>query len=183
MKKIWIAIGVLSVLGVGGYFGYQWVQNQRRLLTNFCFKFGGVKVNKLSLNQVSIEITISIKNRSNIDLVIDGYTFDISIEGNKLTTITAKESVSLQSMTWSTFPIKIDLNPKDIGKNILNPAVLAKMLGDLDNTTIGISGYISAAALGIDLKHLPINVSLLVADMKPGSAPKSPDPAKVADCT
>ena len=81
---LWFLIG--SLLLCGGVYGWQ----QYQLLQNMKVAFvkAGSKITNLSLTNITLSLQLSFTNASAVDITVKDYNFDVSVNGNKIVTVT-----------------------------------------------------------------------------------------------
>lgn len=155
MKKTTIAI--LSILGVGGigYAIYRFYKKQFALLADFDYEISGIRVNKLSLNNISLDISVRFGNKSKIEATVSEIFLDVFLEGQKVGFISDNKPFVIPSNGTSDVSMNVTFNPQLIFKSAL-PIILSGISKkDLNFMFKGNANIKS----GIVSTTLPINIS------------------------
>lgn len=169
MKKALIIGGVVIGLGALAWYIYR----QANLLLNFCFNFVGYKIHTLNRDKISIELKLSIKNRSGLDVTIDSYNFDVFMNGAFVTKIRSNKNQVIAKHSFSVLSLMVDVEPKK-NKDLANWDFLSRVLFDVNNIKFKITGTVSAKALGISASNVPVDIEMKLKEMLPDS--KNPSP-------
>ena len=87
MKKGYAALAVLGIIGVIGIGFTMYVKKQISLLKEYCYKISDFKIINLEKDNITLGITILIQNNSAIDAIIEGFNFDIYLNGTKVSKV------------------------------------------------------------------------------------------------
>lgn len=169
MKKALIIGGIL--IGVGALAWY--IKRQANLLKDFCFNFVGYKIINLNRDRITIELKLDIKNKSDIDVTINGYNFDIFMNGAYVSKVLSKKVQKIAKHGFSILNLTVDIEPKK-NKSLANWDFLSRVLLDVNNIKVKIKGDLSATALGINAKNVPVDLEMKLKEMLPDS--KNPSP-------
>lgn len=160
-------------------YGFWHFSSQYKLLQGTCFSFAGYKPLALNKDHIKIEISLKLKNQSDLDLHIRGYQFDISINNHPVTTVFSKQSVTVNrrdpvtgSPSFTILPVVIDVNPQTLG----NLNFLSGILLNYQEALVKIKGSVSVKTSGILLSHLPINTEKRLRNMIPAIATGDKEP-------
>ena len=110
-----IGIGAVMI----GVFGYtlNYLLKQVRLLVNTVFEFSGVKVNSISLQQISITLWWKVVNKSDISFTVSNQDYDIYLNDTFVQKVGYTAPVEVKSKSTTFLPTYIVFEPKDL-KNI-----------------------------------------------------------------
>lgn len=170
-KKIAIWSGV--VLGAGAllYFGYNYVQNQIKLLTKLGYKFVGYKILKLSTKQIAVDVDLELENQADVGITINGYNVDVSMNGQNVVKLyDDKLSQYIAPNSKSIVTLNVNFVPNDIIKQAFNLQNILLSLTNPDAIIFGFKGFVSAKTTGLMVKNYPLNVAMPLSKMLP-SAP------------
>lgn len=172
-KKIAIWSGVLLGAGTLLYFGYNYIQNQIKLLTKLGYKFVGYKILKFSFQQIIVDIDLELENQSNIGITLNGYNIDVSMNGQNVAKLqNDKLSQYLAPNGKSQIKLNVSFVPGDVLKQAFNLQNILTSLTNPDAIVFGFNGTVSAKTTGLMVKNYPISVTLPLSKMLP-SAPAS----------
>lgn len=169
MKRVLIIAGVLA--GIGGLAWYFY--NQANLLMKYCFNFTGYKIITLSRDRITIEVRLQIKNKSDIDITLTGYKFEVFLNSAYASTIEQKKTQIIKANSFSELSLKIDVEPSK-NKQLANWDFLSRLLLDVNNIRVRIKGAVSASALGISAKDVGVNLEMKLKEMLPDKANPTP---------
>lgn len=172
MKKVLIVAGILA--GIGGLAWY--LHYQANLLMKYCFNFVGYKIHKLNRERITLEVQMQIKNQSNFDLTINSYDFNVYMNGAYVTKVSSKKSQLIKAKGFSVLSLMIDIEPKK-SKELANWDFLSRILLDVNNIKLKINGSLSATAIGVSAKDIPVNVEMRLKEMIPDKT-KPSEPCK-----
>jgi hypothetical protein len=180
MRKVWVAIGAVALLGGIGY--YVWsLKNEANKLMNYCIKFKDVKVISLDRKKIVLEAVIDFKNRSKLSIRIFKYDFEVLLNGVHATRIvydaqkqgTDKKPIDIAPNGFSPITLGIEIIPVN---ELANWSFLSNILFDLNNTRIGFKGVVSAKAAGIKAENIKIDTTFKLKEFLPDkNAPKVPE--------
>lgn len=177
MNKVAIIAGLL-LLGVGGYYVY----NQYTKLNSICFTMSGYEISKINRERITIIVRVNVKNKSDIPIKLNAYDFGIYLNNAFVGKITSVNPISNKPMVLDTIgpnaksvlSLVIDVEPKKI-KSLANWDFISKILLDVNNTVIKITGNISATIAGFGIKNYPLLIESKIKDIKPdNSVPTTP---------
>lgn len=151
MKRNWIIVGGLFlVLGIGGYFAYQ-----LKKLKDYKVKLVGRKVKVLTLDRVIIDLVLEVENPSNIDIIVNSYDLDLSVNGNFVSKVKNNIDQLIKAKNKSSFIVILDFVPRNVLKQAFNINFIKDLATNKSNITIGLNGSISIMN---GLKNIPINI-------------------------
>jgi LEA14-like dessication related protein len=169
MKKVLIISGIL--VGIGALAWY--LKRQANLLMEYCFNFVGYKITTMTRDRITIELQLQIKNKSDLEVTINSYDFSAYLNGAYITKVRSKTPQKIAPKGFSVLSLLIDVEPRK-NKDLANWAFLSRILFDINNITVKISGGVNVSALGISPGVIPVNVEMKLKQMVPDS--KNPSP-------
>lgn len=119
MNKSLKTILIISGVGAVAYLVYKYFQKQVGLLENYDYKIIGVKIKKVSKNDVVFDIKTRFFNKSKIEAVVEKIFIKFIVEGADVGYITENKSFLIPAQGSSDIDLQITINPQDIAKNIL----------------------------------------------------------------
>jgi len=170
--KRYIIIAIVVIVLAGAYFGY--IQYIKAM--NYCYNINAkkTKVNNIGIKSISIDFAIDFKNNSDLEANIDGYQFDILLNGIKVSGATSNTQVIMKPNSLTTIIIPININPESLlSKQLVNLKTLSDIVSNRSNVIIAVNGSVSGGVLGIKVKQLPIQLSYSLAELlTPNTTPK-----------
>ena len=163
VKILSLSAAALGLVGLAIHLNRQWV-----LITNYCYKITGVRFLTLKTNDVDIDITLKVRNQSDIDIVIKRYEFKIYIDTYYVCDVVNETGFLFAANNVSVIPVKIKFNPQALSNRLKAAEIInlvAKVLTDKDNITIKIEGHLAAKHSFISLPNLPLNVSMTIKEI------------------
>ena len=147
MRKIFF-VG-LALSSVGAYLYYR---RQVNLLYNVSYSIGGFKILERNANIFKVEITMLVKNCSELPLTITGYNLDVLVNNEQVTKIVDSGKSQTLQPNGGVSPITFvaSFNPKEYG--LLD--IIASLIDTGKGTNITIQGNVSLySGLLISNKH------------------------------
>ena len=106
-------------------------------------------------------------NRSDIDVVIDSYDFNVKVNTTPVSRIASSAPVNLRGRAKTVLPLKVDFSPREVLGQAINLAnITAIARGDLKIT---IDGVVSVSHAGIKATNIPVKISKRLKDMTSGA--------------
>lgn len=167
MKKPLIIAALL--IGAGSLYANQ----QYKLLMNYGINYVGYKILKLSISRIIIEVKFKIKNRSDIDVLVTSFDFNIFLNGVYATKVKSSKQQIIKAKGFSTITLLVDVEPTK-NKELSKWSFLQKALSDIRGIKVKTSGTISAKALGVSVKNQQLDIEMPLRDMLPDN--KNPSP-------
>lgn len=172
MKRVLIFAGIIGIVG-----GLAWyLHRQANLLMQYCFNFTGYQIIELNRSKIQIEVKLQIKNRSDLDITIQGYEFDVYLNGAYVSKINSKKNQKVAKNSFSILSLLINVEPAK-NKDLANWDFLSRLLLDYKNIKVKIKGSVSATALGISAKDVPVDLEMKLKEMLPDNS-KPSEPCK-----
>ena len=135
MKKTLLYIGGAGILV---YALYRYFKVQSDLLMQYEYKIAGVKVRKLSLNELSLDLSIQFTSKSDIEAKIKKIFLNMYVEGKKVGFITETKEFVIPARGSSIVPLFISVNPQFVLKNLTD---IALGIGKAKDVRFSIDGY------------------------------------------
>lgn len=171
-KIIKIVVGVAAtglVIGLGvKYF----IDQQLKKLLNYCYNLKDGRLNAFTKNNLSLSLVITVGNKSDIDFTIEGYTFDVLLNGQKVGQIQAVVNQKIKAGYVADIPVNISVNPEAIYKGSITN--LTSILTISSSVNFGIKGFISAQAYNFRVRNLSIDITTNLAQLTSGGSSASP---------
>lgn len=163
-KSIIIGIVVLVLLIGAGYFAKK--QMDKAMKYCYVYNFKKSRVIKASATALDIDFAVDFKNNSDIEAQIDGYKFDVLINGIKVSEVKTNTVAKIAANAFTTIVVPIKVNPTSLlSKKLINQETIKNFISDKSKIKIGIKGSVSGGALGVKVKDMPIEVSYTLAEM------------------
>jgi hypothetical protein len=141
-------IVILTGLGIIGYAIYNFYRLQIEFIKNIDYRISKIKVINLSLELLTIEVTVTVYNKSNIDAVIKEMYLDLFLNGVLIGNVQEKTDIEIKSLQSSSVSFRYNVIPSQIFKNITNIINLTLEIKDAIITANGFakleSGIIKA---------------------------------------
>jgi hypothetical protein len=140
---------LLIVGGVGGvlYAIYRFYVKQFLLLAMYDYKIIGVKMKKMTANEVVFDIKYRFFNKSKIEAEVNKIFLKVIVEGAEIGYITENDKFVIPANGSSDIDLQISANPQLVFKNILGIVLGGVKRKDLNFTMDGYanirSGFIS----------------------------------------
>lgn len=168
IKSIIFTVATFAAIGAIAFGFYQFYKRQMRLALSFCYKFSKINIITLSKTKLTLDLTLKIRNQSDIRLNLSDYSFQVWINGKFITVISSVSNTDLLANAVSFLTLRVDFDPSKVfDANDLVTLTLTA-LTDKKNFIIKIKGKISAKANFIKIKDLPIDMQMSLEDiMKP----------------
>jgi hypothetical protein len=157
MRKVFF-IG-LALTGVGAYLYYK---RQVNLLKKMSFSVKNVKILEKSPELWKSEITLLVKNDSEISFTLTRWNFDILINNEQVTKISDNNQKILVQANGGVTPLTfiVDFSPKKFG--LLD--IVAQFLETRENTKITIDGNVSIYSGLLMTNKSPVNFTFQLKD-------------------
>lgn len=157
-RKELITIGLIGFGVISAIVTYLAIQAKK--LGDYCYNVVGNKITKVGLNQSAFDIYLSVKNKSNINVIVKSYSFNVSINGTYISTIASATPQNLQANSASTFTLSVSFSPAQVLKSAVSTNILSNFILDPSALNISIVGTINIVGTNlITLQDLPININ------------------------
>jgi len=140
---------LLIVGGIGGvaYAIYRFYKKQFSLLAMYDYKIIGVKMKKMTANEVVFDIKYRFFNKSKIEAEVNKIFLKVIVEGAEIGYITENDKFVIPANGSSDIDLQISASPQLVFKNILGIVLGGVKRKDLNFTMDGYanirSGFIS----------------------------------------
>lgn len=166
MKKVALTIGILLLFSTAGFA----IKNQAALLGQLDFKFKGYEVKSLSLQKITVELTIMVSNKSTISFDINGYDLQIMANKKPLARLSSATHQVVPALGSANIRLTVAAAPSQLLGTAVSSDILSAITGDKSKILIGISGTVSGKiANAIGVKNFPININSALTDLLPKS--------------
>ena len=134
MRKILFFTG-LGALGLGAYLFYK---RQLDILYDFKYSINDIKILERTADKITLQITISVRNESELDFYIKGYDLNVLINNEVVSNVkNSNMNLFLKGMGQSTtITFNADFSPKNYG--LLD--IVSELITTLGDTLITIRG-------------------------------------------
>lgn len=172
-KPIFWVIAVIVLVVIA------YIVKEALALYNYCWAIAmeKTKIITIGVNKVKAEVFIKFKNRSNTDVKILKYKFEVFMNGIKISDVFSDTKQPLNGGDMSDLSIMIDANPKEIFKSDRKKLEeVAKYLAlDKSKVIFKIIGSVSVGVWGLTASSIPIDFSLNLKEMMaPSTEPTEP---------
>jgi LEA14-like dessication related protein len=117
MKKALLIIGGLGVLGFGLY---KYFTYQAKKLLDFDWSLSGIKINKFSLTELNLVLTIRLTSKADIEAKVEKLYLDLYLMGVRVGYVNEDKPFVIPSRGSSDIPLNISISPQIIFKNIID---------------------------------------------------------------
>jgi hypothetical protein len=159
MSKKWLLVGgVLAGLGALGWYGYQ----QYLLTSKLCFNVTGYRIIRLSPQNTTIELSLSVRNLGSLAVKVRRYNFNIYAENKYVATVKTNQPLDILPADIATSTVQISLNPRMILQNLGSILQSSSQVG-LKNMRMRMEGGMSITKAGIPF-YIPIVYNFNLSD-------------------
>lgn len=173
MTRFWrgaLAIGTAIVVPLG-FYAYFSV----RLLSQICYNIHSFKIKNISGGTIDLIVTLAVKNPSNINIKIEGYTMDVKINGQEVAKINNNREKILESGATSLLDIPISLSYDKFLTKVKWDEILGYFLtGKTDKIFVNLDGRFLGAVAKIPVStgvKLDYSVAEIMQMLKEPSKP------------
>ena len=164
MNKVGKWVLGLSIIGVVVGFAYK-VMTEAKKLADFCYDFGGYKLTGLSLKEITMDIIVRIKNKSNVNVVLTGYNFKVFVNGVFVSRIINNTSQPISAGSKEPVAFTVMFDPKEALKGVLTLDNILTASVDKNKIIIKISGYFGVNIGGVRLDNFPLEMQSSLAEI------------------
>jgi LEA14-like dessication related protein len=150
---------IITLIIAGAIYGSVVLYGQFILLKKITYKLKKYYFQKLTLTDASLVVTLEITNTTGLDFIIKSGSFDVSMNGIQIGTITTGGSI-LPKNSPATVDLTINFNPTEVFQDSVTA-----LLSNPGNTTFTVVGSISLLSNFIILNKLPVNESMTLAQI------------------
>lgn len=119
-NKLVSNIGLIGGIGLLGYGVFAYIKRQKKLLEDFEYKILGGKILSVDFDNVSLELRIQFINKSDVEIVVNSFDLDFSINDVQIGKLTDTDSFVVAAKGNSEIPMRIDFNPTIVLNNVLD---------------------------------------------------------------
>lgn len=130
---------IFSGVAIIGYALYKYYQKQIGFLKDVTYDIIGLRVKKVSLTEVSLDITTRVYNASNVEATVKEMYLDVFVNGIRVGNINEIKDILVLPQRSTDVSFNFAFNPTIIGKNIVDLATFT--IGAKD-VVIDVKGYI-----------------------------------------
>jgi len=132
-------ISVFAGLGLIGYAIYRYYLKQIDFIKDITYQVTGLKIREFKKNNISLDITATIFNASNVEAVVTQMYLDVFINGIKVGNVNEIKDIPIKPKQSTTIQFNFSFDPQLIAKNIVDLVTLSVAAKDI---VIDIKGYI-----------------------------------------
>ena len=153
-KKV---VGVTLLWGVfgGAAYAVYWFYRQKSLASKTSIKYGKLELVDFDFPKISVNLFLKLMNESDIPLTVQGYEFDIFVNGKPLSTASWAGNVNVESGKSTLFPIRINLDLKQFAQSGLK-SLLVFMQNLKSPLGLLIKGKVSVKTSFATVNNLPV---------------------------
>lgn len=167
MKKALLFISGFALLGVGLY---KYYKKQIDILKKYTWQITGVRILKVSLNELTLDLNILFRSQSALEAKINKIYLEIYLENKIVGYLTELNPFIIPSMGSSNVPLRISINPQSVFTNIVDLVFNVTKQRDV---MFKIKGYANLTSASISTT-VPIEYENTVKKMMEGD----PTPSK-----
>lgn len=139
-SKIGIGLGI-GLIG----FGLTWqIMQQIKLAKSYCYKIKGLIFKTTTAENITVEVTIAIKNKSDIALDVLGYNFDFYLNDRLVGVIESDQTQSVVANGVSEVKATISFNPTKLFDKNYALTLLSYLLTSKERIVTRTVGYVRA---------------------------------------
>jgi LEA14-like dessication related protein len=168
MKKVLIW---LPLAGATAYL-FLHFRRQAKLIKESCFKVVNAQVKKIGLYNSEINIKVLYKNKSDIDFTVSNQTYEVSVEGKKVSTIRNDKKYDIAPTSEAAMWLNVKFDPSKVLE--ASGAGIKDILFNKGDVDIAVKGSISVASGGVFFSKINIDETMKLRDMlkeKPDEKP------------
>lgn len=158
-KKFGFILGGVG-LAIGAYAYY--LKKQSDKLKSLDYRIQNIRFNNLGLTNVKITADIVINNPSNVKFTVNSYNINVVYQGKNIANI-SKSNINtiLFPNGVATLPVEVQLDPLQVGENILSLLISNISVGQGQQTKSGLKfvGKISGKFGLFGFKNIPVDYS------------------------
>lgn len=132
-------ISILAGLGLIGYAVYRYYLKQIDFIKDITYQVTGLRIKEFKKNNVSLDISASIFNASNVEATVTQMYLDVFINGVKVGNVNEIKDIPIRPKQSTTIQFNFSFDPQLIAKNIVDLVTLSVAAKDI---VIDIKGYI-----------------------------------------
>lgn len=110
IEKKYIIAGLIGVVSIVGAFAYL----QYKKLMNYKISFKSLKIIKLSLNKVSLNVFLNFENLSDIAFDIESQEYNVLMNGKSVSKITNNAKNHIAAKSTSVIGVNVEFNPEKV---------------------------------------------------------------------
>lgn len=177
MSRTWQVIGSIAAVVLPGGFIIGGIVAGFKLysLTKICFNIYGFKIKDVNPKTIALDITLEVKNPSDIDIKIKGYDIDVLLNKFKVASLKSSAVKILKADDVSYLVLPININHQEIYDTIRSKELLTDfLLKQYDKIGVSLEGKFLGEAVKIPVST-NIKMNYTVAEiLKMKDAPSVP---------
>jgi LEA14-like dessication related protein len=115
-----ISVVLIAIVSVG-----VWLKKQTDLLKQTCIKLGKIAPTKLGINETILSVPISIKNLSNVNIIIKKQKYTLFLNDNFISEIQNTDVIELTPNEKRVIEFSASFSPKDTIRNVVGDFLFA----------------------------------------------------------
>ena len=132
-------ISIIAGVGLIGYAIYRYYQKQVGFIKDITYQITGLKIREFSKSRVSLDISATIFNASNVEATVTQMYLDVFINGIRVGNVNEIKDINILPKKSSNIEFNFAFDPTLIAKNIVDLISLSVSTKDI---VIDIKGYI-----------------------------------------
>lgn len=112
-------VAIVGGIGAVIFALYRYYKKQIKLIEDYDYKIIGVKIKKITVNEVIFDIKYRFFNKSNIEVEINKIFLKVIVEGSEIGYITENEKFVIPAKGSSDVNLQISASPQLVFKNII----------------------------------------------------------------
>ena len=112
MNKTIKTVAIVGGIGAILFAIYSYYKKQIKLITEYDYKIIGVKVKKITVNEVVFDIKYRFFNKSNIEVEINKIFLKVIVEGSEIGYITENDKFVIPAKGSSDVDLQISASPQ-----------------------------------------------------------------------
>lgn len=166
MRKTLIVAIVFIGIGLVGYGMYSFVTKEIEKATHYCYKIKRYKFRQLTKDNIGLDVDVLIRNRSAFDVDVYGYNFNVYVNNRKVANVVNKTKQTINNNALSQLTLSVDFKPKDLFPSLAEAALLVSYaMFNKEKFIIKVEGTVSAGSSGVQLKDLPLSITMNLAEI------------------
>lgn len=171
-----VVIGTSLIAGVVAlvYGLYQFYTYQISQALKYCYKISSVSFNKISLNNINMNVGVLIMNKSDFVVNLTGYSFDIYLNEKLITTAKSNQIQTIANNSVSEIVANVNFEPSKFFDLSYVAQLLIWAVNSKDKIVLQIKGSFSAKLNFIQIANYPVDFKMTLAEILAPEDPNNP---------